>query len=164
MSKANVDEEILKLLEEDARITVSEIAQMLDISNKEVEEKISLFKKTNIIRKFKAIIDWKKKGKSRSTAIIQVKVVPQQRAGFSQICEEISKDSRVKDLYVATGEYDIIMLVEASNIDEISEFVTEKLAPKKDVVGTYTHIVLEEYKRDGFKSFEDKSKRLKVSI
>ncbi|MBN2013875.1 MAG: Lrp/AsnC family transcriptional regulator [Candidatus Altiarchaeota archaeon] len=160
----DVDEEILKILEDDARIPVKEMAEMLDLSEKEVEDRMDKLSKEGIIRKFKTSIDWKRKGKHRSAAVIQVKVVPQQRAGFSRICREISKDSRVKDLYVATGEYDLILLVETANIDEISEFVTEKLAPKKEVVGTYTHIVLQAYKRDGVISFDDKTKRLKISI
>lgn len=164
MSKMNLNNEILKLLENDARISLSDMATMLDIDEKEIRKRITKLMKNQIIRKFKTSIDWKKIGEHRTTAIIQVKVVPQQRAGFSRICMEISKDSRVKDIFVATGEYDLILLVEATNIDEISDFVTEKLSPKKDVVGTYTHIVLKEYKRDGIASFNEKPSRLKVSI
>jgi len=164
MSKKDIDNEILKLLENDARISLSEMSTMLDLDEKEIEKRIDKLKKAGIIRKFKTSIDWKKMGKHRVSSVIQVKVVPQQRAGFSRICKEISKDSRVKDLFVATGEYDLILLVEAANIDEISEFVTEKLAPKKEIVGTYTHIILQEYKRDGVISFDDKTERLKISI
>jgi DNA-binding Lrp family transcriptional regulator len=164
MAKTDIDEEILKLLEDDARIPLKEMAKMLDLSEKEIEKRIASLKKTGVIRKFQTSINWRKKGKKRIAAFIQVKVVPQQRSGFSKMCKEISKDSRVKDLYVGTGEYDVIMLVEASDIDEISDFVTEKLAPKKGVVGTYTHIVLQEYKRDGIESFDDSVKRLSISI
>lgn len=164
MTDDGIDEQILNILVDDARIPSVELAKMLDLSEKEVEEKINELKKRGVIRKFKASVDWKKLGKKRSTAIIQVKVVPQQRAGFSKICRELSKDVRIKDLYVATGEYDLLMLVEAADIEEISEFVTEKLAPMKEVVGTYTHIVLQEYKRDGVESFDDNVKRLKISI
>jgi DNA-binding Lrp family transcriptional regulator len=164
MTKTDIDEEILKLLEDDARIPIKEMAKMLDLSEKEIEKRIASMKATGVIRKFQASINWRKFGKRKIAAFIQVKVVPQQRAGFSTMCKEIAKDSRVKDLYVGTGEYDVIMLVEAAEIEEISEFVTEKLAPKKGVVGTYTHIVLQEYKRDGVESFDDSVKRLKVSI
>jgi len=86
-------------------------------------------------------------GRSPAEAIIQVKVVPQERAGFSRICRELAGDSRVKDVVVASGEYDLMILVEGENIDELSEFVTDKLAPKKGVTGTYTHIILAEYKK-----------------
>ncbi|MCK4491892.1 MAG: Lrp/AsnC family transcriptional regulator [Candidatus Altiarchaeales archaeon] len=158
------DVEILEMLEEDGRIPVGEMAGMLDLTEGDVEKRINRLKKKNVIRKFKTSIDWKKAGKRQTSAAIQVKVVPQRRTGFSQICEEISRDSRVKDVFVVTGEYDLILLVEAADMDEISEFVTEKLAPKKDIVGTYSHIILREFKRDGVVLSEDKSRRLKVSL
>jgi len=158
-----MDLEILKILEEDARIPTKDLAVMLKSDEKTIEEKIKKLKKEGIIRKFRTSIDWKKLGKHRASAIIQVKVVPQERAGFSRICQELSNDTRVRDVVVASGEYDLIIWVEAADIDELSKFVTEKLAPKKDVVGTYTHIVLTEYKRDGIVYFEEKKERLKVS-
>lgn len=160
----DLDMELLKILEDDARIPLSDMATMLETDEKTVEDRIAGLRKTGVIRKFKTSINWKKAGRHLAAAIIQVKVVPQERSGFERICKEISKDSRVKDVYVATGEYDMIIRVEASDIDELSKFITEKLAPKKEVVGTYTHIVLEEYKRDGVLSFDDKAERLKVSL
>jgi len=160
----DVDWKILELLQKDARIPLKEMATMLDLSQKEVSEHIKKLRKRNIIRGFKTSIDWRKTGKHIASALIQVKVTPQERSGFSSICREISKDHRVKDVLVATGEYDLIVYVEGKDIYDLSNFVTEKLAPKKDVTGTYTHIVLEEYKRDGLMSFDEINKRLKVSL
>ena len=159
----DMDYDILKILEEDARTPLSDMAAMLKTDEKTVDARIKKLKKEGVIRKFKSSIDWKKIGKHPVAAIIQVKVVPQERAGFSRICKELSKDGRVRDVVVASGEYDLIIWVEAKDIDELSKFVTEKLAPKKEVVGTYTHIVLAEYKRDGVIYFEDKAERLQVA-
>jgi len=158
------DWKILEIIEDDARIPISEIAVMLDMKEEEIRKRIKNLRERGIIRRFKTNIDWKKTGKHIAIAIIQVKVVPQERSGFSKICMEISKDERVKDVFVATGEYDLILVVEGRDIDDLSKFVTEKLAPKKDVMGTYTHIVLEEYKRDGIECFDEENKRLKVSL
>lgn len=159
----DLDLEILKVLEKDARIPAKELAVMLDLDEKTVEKRIEKLRKDGVIRKFIASINWKKLGRHNVSAIIQVKVVPQERSGFAKICKELSKDPRVVDLVVASGEYDLNLTVEAENIDELSKFVTEKLAPKKEVVGTYTMIVLDEYKRNGVLSFEDKSERLKIT-
>jgi DNA-binding Lrp family transcriptional regulator len=159
----DLDLEILKVLEDDARISLKDLAVMLDSDEKTVEKRIEKLKKDGVIRKFITSINWKKLGKHTVSAIIQVKVVPQERSGFAKICKELSKDPRVKDVVVASGEYDLNINVEAENIDEMSKFVTEKLAPKKEVVGTYTMIVLDEYKRNGVLSFEDKTERLKVT-
>jgi len=160
----NTDLELLKILEDDARIPTKEIATMLGISEPEVEKRIEELKREKTIRRFKTSIDWRSAGIHKVMAIIQVKVVPQEKAGFSKTCMEIAKDSRVKDIFVATGEYDLILLVEAKDIDEISEFITDKVAPKKEVTGTYTHIVLREFKRDGVISSIEPGKRLKVSL
>ncbi len=160
----NTDIELLKILEEDARIPTDEIATMLGISGPDVEKRINDMKSDKVIRRFKTSIDWKVAGVQRALAIIQVKVVPQERDGFSKTCKAIAKDSRVKDIFVATGEYDLIILVEAKDIDEISEFITDKLAPKKEVTGTNTHIVLREFKRDGVISSTEQGRRLKVSF
>ncbi|MBN2252032.1 MAG: Lrp/AsnC family transcriptional regulator [Candidatus Altiarchaeota archaeon] len=161
--KKNLDMEILKILEDDARISLKDMAVMLDVDAKTIEKRIKELRSAGVIRKFKTSINWKKAGRRPAVALIQVKVVPQERSGFARTCREIAKDSRVKDVAVATGEYDLVIRVEAEDIEELSKFVTEKLAPKKEVVGTYTQIVLEEYKRDGVLSFEDKVERLKVT-
>jgi DNA-binding Lrp family transcriptional regulator len=160
----NQDIEILKILEDDARVPLSDMATMLKTNEKTIENAIARLRKAGVIRKFRTSINWKKAGKRLAAAVIQVKVVPQERSGFERICKEISKDSRVRDVFVGTGEYDLIIRVEAADIDELSKFVTEKLAPKKEVVGTYTHIILEEFKRDGVISFEEKAERLRVSL
>ena len=162
--KMDTDMKILKILEDDARIPSSEIATMLDSDEKTVNERIKKLRRRGVIRKFKTSINWRKVGRHIVTAIIQVKVIPRERSGFDKICKEISRDDRIKDLFVATGEYDLILLVEGDDIDDISKFVTEKLTPKKEVVGTYTHIILREYKRDGVVSFDDRAERLKISL
>ena len=155
--------EILKILENDARAPVKDMAVMLGISEKDVNERIDTLRKNKIIRKFNTTIDWKRAGVEKVYAVIQVKVMPQERAGFSKIAREIANDSRVFGVYVASGEYDLMVYVQGNNIDEISDFTTDKLAPKKDVVGTNTHIILKVFKKDGAEFFDNEVERLKVS-
>ena len=116
-----------------------------------------------IVKKFKAVIDWKKAGDRRVYGIIQVKLTPQERAGFARAAKEISKDARVNGVYVATGEYDLMVFLQGGSIDDISDFVTEKLAPRKEVIGTNTHIILSIFKKDGVEFFDEDTKRLLVS-
>lgn len=158
------EKQLLKVLEDDARLSTKGMANMLNMSEKKVREMIKRLEKEKMIRGYKTIVDWKKAGSKLVTAVIQVKVEPEVREGFARICKEISKDDRVQDLFVATGEYDLIVVVEAEDIENISRFVTEKLAPKKEVTGTNTHIVLSKFKRNGVKLFDDEAKRLPISL
>ena len=154
---------LLGLLEQDATLSAKDLATMLGGGEKEVEKAISDLKKKGVIRKFKAVVDWKKVDGKHASALIQVKVVPQEKHGFAKICREIAKERMVNDIYVVTGEYDLIITATASSIDEISEFVTEKLAPRKEVMGTNTQIILKEFKRAGVLMFDEDEKRLPLS-
>jgi len=150
------DFRVLELLEEDGRASVKDIASMLGLREKEVDENIKDLKRKGVIKGFKAVVDWRKASKKKVMASIQVKVVPQPKAGFAKICTDLSKDKRVVDAFVATGEYDLILFVEADTLEDISDFVTERLATKKEVRGTNTHIILSQFKRDG-KLFTDRA-------
>lgn len=105
------DSRILELLEEDGRISNKDIASMLGLKEKEVEEKIKELKKSGVIRGFKAVVDWRRASRKKVMAVIQVKVIPQAREGFAKTCLDISKDKRVVDAFVATGEYDLLLFV-----------------------------------------------------
>jgi len=54
--------DILKILEEDARTPVEDMATMLAVDGKTVEDRIRELKKAGVIRKFMASIDWKRWG------------------------------------------------------------------------------------------------------
>lgn len=157
-------DKILELLEEDGSLTTKELAAMVGGSVKKVEGDLAKLRKDGVIRKVKAVVDWRKAGVSKAQALIQVKVVPQVKSGFARICKDIAKDKRVQDVFVVSGEYDLIVFVRGENLDEIGDFVTETLAPKKEVIGTNTNIIMREFKRDGATLGEEEGKRLAVSI
>jgi len=150
-------------LEQDGRLSVKDLATMLGSGERDVEKAIADLKKKGIIRRFKAVVDWKKVDGKHASALIQVKVVPQEKHGFAKICREIAKEKIVNDIYVVTGEYDLLITATAESIDEISEFVTENLAPRKEVMGTNTQIILKEFKRSGAVMFDEDSKRLPLT-
>jgi DNA-binding Lrp family transcriptional regulator len=154
---------LLELLEEDGRTSTKDLAIMLGVGEADVEKELKKLIKEGIIKGFRASVDWKRVKEGKAVAVIQVKVMPQEKFGFDRVCSEISKDRRVSDVFIMSGKYDLMVTVHADDIDEISEFVTERLAPMKSVTGTYTHVILKEFKRDGTLFYEAKKRRLPVS-
>ncbi len=154
---------LLEILEADSRLTSGELAAMLGVGVKDVEAALKSLSDDGVLKGYRAVVDWKRAHAKKAVAVIQVKVVPQERYGFDRVCSDIAKDRRVSDVFITSGKYDLMVTVRADEIDEISEFVTEKLAPMKGVTGTYTHILLKEFKRDGAVFQEEKGNRLPVS-
>ena len=141
--------QILKALENDARLTSEKISTMTGIPIKEVEKTIKKAENDRAILKYKTIIDWQKLGEEKVMALVEVKVVPQRDVGFDAIAERIYLFPQVSSVYLASGTYDLAVLVVGETMQDIALFVSEKLAPLDTVQSTVTHFILKKYKEDG---------------
>ncbi len=137
---------ILKLLSKNARYTVSELATMLGVSEKEVKEEIKSLEKEGIICGYKAVIDWDKIDGSYVSAIIEINVVPKADCGFEEVAEKISAYNEVESVYLMSGAYDLNVVVKGKTLQDVARFVARELAPMDSVTSTATHFVMRRYK------------------
>lgn len=157
--------EIFEILEQNARATTEQISTMVDKPVSEVERIIKQAEKDGAILKYKAIINWTKLGEGDIWALIEVRVTPQRGVGFDAIAERIYQFPEVYSAYLVSGTYDLAILVKGKNMQEISSFVTEKLAPLERVQSTVTHFLLKRYKENGetFHLPKEINKRLPIT-
>ena len=141
--------QIFEALEKDARLTPEQISTMTGISVAEVKKAIKKAEEDRAVLKYKAVIDWAKLGEEQVLALVEVKVVPQRDVGFDAIAERIYRFPQARSVYLASGTYDLAVLVAGKSMQEIAVFVSQKLAPLETVQGTVTHFILKKYKEDG---------------
>ena len=142
--------EILKLIENDAKLTAAQIATMLGYEVAEVEAAIAELETNNTILGYNTVIDWEKTEREYVTAMIEVKLTPQRDRGYDKIAEKIYKYPEVQSVYLMSGgAYDLSILIEGKTMKEVSFFVSQKLAPTEAVISTATHFVLHKYKDKG---------------
>ncbi len=142
--------DILKILENDARVTDKQIATMTGISADEVAKAIQKAEKDRIILKYKTVVNWEKlEGNEQVWALIEVKVKPEPEAGFDSIADRVARYEQVRSLYLASGTYDLLLVVVDKTERKIADFVSQNLAHIEGVQGTVTHFVLKRYKEDG---------------
>lgn len=141
--------EILKILEDDARTTAKQIATMTGVSGGEVAKLIKQAEQSRAILKYKTIVDWSKVDGERVWALIEVRVSPEPDAGFDTVAERVAHFPQVQSAYLASGNYDLLLLVVGKSEREIADFVSENLSHIECVQGTVTHFVLKRYKEDG---------------
>lgn len=158
-------EQILELLEQNARVPIEDLAKLTGKSKKEVEKAIKGYEKKGVIVKYKAVINKAKvKNNKNVIALIEVQVTPQKDAGFDAVAERIYKFPEVKSCYLLSGTYDLLLIVEGKDIHTVANFVSEKLAPLSTVKGTVSHFMLKKYKEDGVVLVkQEKGKRLAIT-
>lgn len=141
--------ELLKLLEKDARLTPEMLAAMLDKEVGDIRKMIDEYEKNGTIVGYNALIDWEKTDREYVTALIELKITPQRDLGFDRVAERIYNYNEVQSLYLMSGGFDLCVVIEGKTMREVALFVAEKLAPMESVISTATHFVLRKYKDKG---------------
>ena len=150
--------QILSYLEKNSKMDSKEIAILLGTEPDVVENEIRKMEEEKIICGYHTMIDWDKTSSEMVTALIEVRVTPQRGQGFDSIAERIYKYPEVRSVYLISGGYDLMVILEGKTLKEVSQFVTDKLSTLDSVLSTATHFILKKYKDHGTvltKKYED---------
>ncbi len=159
-------DEILEILEKDARTTPEDISKMLKKKPQKIKETIKRYEKEGVILKYKTVINKEliKDTDSEVRALIEVNITPQKDVGFDRVAERIYSFPEVSSCYLISGTYDLLLIVEGKDLHTVSRFVAEKLAPLENIKGTTTHFLLKKYKEDGVVlKHREENKRIAIS-
>jgi DNA-binding Lrp family transcriptional regulator len=157
-------QEILDILEQDALATPEKISQMVKLPVEEVRRRVKQLEEDKIIVGYKTIIDDDKADRKLVKALIEVKITPERDGGFNRLAARIAKYDEVKTCYLMSGGYDLLVIVEGTDLKQVASFVSEKLATINGVLSTATHFMLKAYKEQGtLYKLEQFEERLKVS-
>ena len=144
-----LETQVLDLLREDCRLPLEKLAVMLGVSTEEVAETIDSLERRRVILHYAPTINWDLTDRERVEAMIQVSVTPQRDMGFDAVARRIYRFEEVKSVYLMSGGYDLLVLVEAKSLKELALFVSSKLSTLEMVTGTQTSVVLQRYKEEG---------------
>lgn len=144
-----LETQVLDLLREDCRLPLEKLAVMLSVSTEEVAETIDSLERHRVILHYAPTINWDLTDRERVEAMIQVSVTPQRDMGFDAVARRIYRFEEVKSVYLMSGGYDLLVLVEAKSLKELALFVSSKLSTLEMVTGTQTSFVLKRYKEEG---------------
>ena len=159
-------DEILEILEKDARTSPEEIAKMLKLKPQAVKEAVKKYEKEGVILKYKAVINRQllKDDGAQVRALIEVNITPQKDVGFDRIAERIYSFPEVASCYLISGTYDLLLIVEGRDLHAVARFIAEKLASLENIRGTATHFLLKKYKEDGvILKHREENKRIAIS-
>ena len=128
---------------------LKELAIILGTDEATVANEMAEMEKERIICGYHTLIDWDKTSMEKVTALIEVRVTPQRGEGFDKIAERIYNYPEVHAVYLISGAYDLMVILEGKTLKGVSMFVTDKLSTIDQVVGTATHFILKKYKDHG---------------
>jgi DNA-binding Lrp family transcriptional regulator len=157
-------DELLQLLKKDARESIKNLADMLNISEDEVRNRISEYETQGVIRGYQAVVNEDQLDLERVRAVIEVRMKPERGGGYDRVANRIGRFPEVDSLFLMSGGYDLLVFVKGRSLKEVAGFVNERLATLEGVLSTSTHFTLKTYKDQGvLMETENEHERLKVS-
>jgi len=141
-----VDKQILRVLEDNGRMSYAELGRRLDLTRVSIRERIVKLQKKGIIEKFTVVINPEKVDKKLS-AFFEIDVEPNH---LDEVANELAKEERVYSLYLMTGASTLHMHSLLKNQDELEDFLINKIYSQRGITRVKSNIILKRYKsREG---------------
>ena len=142
-------EQILELLQDDAKLTPKQLAVMLGGDEEDVAKAIAQYEREGVIKGYHALVNWERAETQKAMALIELRVSPKKDTGFDEIAGRIMNFPEVESVYLMSGGYDLAVTVGGRTMQDVAMFVQKRLAPIDGVLSTATHFVLTKYKDGG---------------
>ena len=135
-----LDNDIIRLLTEDGRMSIGEMAKRLNVTAPTVRKRIKVLEKTGIF-KVSGLID-PSKHRRMITALVAMSV--RSNGELDKILNKISELPNVVWAGVVTGRYDIVAeVVCVEGMDELYQFTTDTILKIGNVVRSETFIIMQ---------------------
>lgn len=118
---------ILKLLQQNARITVKEISDKVHLSTTPVHERIKRMEDSGVIKQYATLVDHAKVKKGLMV-ICYVSLRQHSKTSGDKFIKAINDLNEVIECYTISGEFDFILKVVAENMDAYYDFHVNKLS------------------------------------
>ena len=131
------DHDLLKLLQENSRRTVSDIAKKMSLSRATVQQRMERLERTGVIQgytiKINPVLE-----RQNVSAYVMISVVPKKN---SNIVNQLFKIPQMEMLCTISGQYDMIAKITEATTEALDQTL-DKIANLDGVEKTLSHIVL----------------------
>ena len=121
------DLKILKLLQQNARLTIKEIAAQLNLSTTPIFDRMKRMERNKTIERYVALVDPAKVGKTLF-AFVHISLKEHARPEVEKFVEQVIQFKEVLECYHVTGDADFVLKVVLENIESYNQFVLERLS------------------------------------
>jgi DNA-binding Lrp family transcriptional regulator len=141
----SIDLKILDLLQEDGRVTMKKMSELLDLSTTPVFERIKKLEKGGYIKKYLTLLNHRKLN-LKQVVFIQLSLKEHSRSFIEKFANEVKTFPEVVECYRITGNFDFLIKVLVSDIESYENFILTKLSLLSNLGNVQSHIALSEIK------------------
>ncbi len=138
---------ILEILQQDAKLSVKEIASRIKLSFTPTYERIKNMEEAGIIKKYIALVDRQKVG-MKVAAFCNVTLKEQSKEALMLFEQEVQKIPEVMETISVSGTYDYMLRILAPDIESYNKFVVDVIANIPNIGQYHSNIIMSEVKKE----------------
>ena len=139
------DQDILKLLQQDSKLTHKQISLKVDLSVTAVYERIKRLEREGVISKYVALVNPEKVEKA-FMVFCQIKLIQHTKSYLTRFEKEVTSLPEVLECFHISGEYDYILKVMVKDMEAYREFMVTKLTTLDHIGSTQSTFTIEKVK------------------
>jgi len=146
VSLDSLDWAILRILQENARQTYTEIGHRLNLAHSTIYDRIKKMEEHGIIKKYTVVIDPKKAELKLLTAIVTIFTDPKES---EKVAEQLAKHKNVSEVFTSLSEELLIIAkIATEDQEKLHSFIAQSIAPLSGVLRIRTSIITRKYKEE----------------
>jgi len=140
---------ILKLLQENCKISNKDLAERLNLSTTPVFERIKKLEKEGYIERYTALLNERKIG-LKQTIFIGISLKGHTRSYLKNFSRQINEFPEIVEAYQVSGNFDFLVKLVLEDIDAYEKFVQTKLSLISDIRKVHSYIAIKKEKYTTF--------------
>ena len=140
-----IDDEILRLLAKNGRITLSELAKKVNLSISPCQARLKKLENKKYILGYHARINYEQLQKAH-IAFVQVVLSDTRASALENFNSEVSKLESIEQCHMIAGSFDYLLKVRTKNITQYRTILAEKISSLPNVSSTSTFVSMETIK------------------
>ena len=147
MKLDETDKEIIRHLQQDAKLTTKELAGRLNLSPTPVYERVRRPENEGVIKKYVALVNREKVGKDLMV-LCNIRLKEHAQEAGAKFVKAIVSMPEVTECLNISGDYDFLLKVVVTDMREYQSFIMNKLASLENIGSTQSIFVMGEIKSE----------------
>ena len=147
MKLDETDKEIIRHLQQDAKLTTKELAGRLNLSPTPVYERVRRLENEGVIKKYVALVNREKVGKDLMV-LCNIRLKEHAQEAGAKFVKAIVSMPEVTECLNISGDYDFLLKVVVTDMREYQSFIMNKLASLENIGSTLSIFVMGEIKSE----------------
>jgi DNA-binding Lrp family transcriptional regulator len=140
-----IDIKILDLLQDDGRVTIKKISEVLNLSTTPIFERIKKLEKGGYIKNYATLLNHRKLD-LKQVVFIELTLKEHSRSYIEKFANEMKLFPEVLECYRVTGSFDFLIKILVKDIESYETFILTKLSLLSNLGNVQSHIALSEAK------------------